>query len=198
MSITEKSYAAIAETLKEFDIRGFTDDLLCELEEEFSHLPPEIMFNKAAALLSAVGEGVIDRNTWTWTPAQNGVYAFDVEVFDEGSMYTFFLRGIAALDPDLNFTNIQEDVSAIDWYAESRAVTFDWKGASYTLEMENMGDWFDPSAANQLNQIVRANGEKRLFFASDGYQECIVFYREPSWVEDFQQKTGLALSDTIS
>lgn len=196
-----KSYAEIAEVLKKFEIGGITEQLISELETSASKMPPEIELNKTAMLLSALGHGDYDYSEGTWAPYYNGVYSFDVEVFDVGKMYTNFLIGISALNKDeLDFKNIQEDTDNIDWEAGTgtRTVTFEWKGKTFCLEAMAMHDWFDPNAASALNEIIIENGNgKRLFFTSDGYQECIIFYRDTDWANSFQKETGLMLSSGL-
>ena len=50
--------------------------------------------------------------------------------------------------------------------------------------------------AEGLNEIIAAEGgSKKLYFASDGYQECIVFYCDKEWADNFEFKTGLKLED---
>ena len=179
MSTEQKSYAEIAEILKEFGIEGITEELTKALEEHYAQLPPDILFDKTAALLTSVGDGKMNYDTFEWTPFKNGVYSFDVEVFRIDTMYTDFLRGVSALGGDeLIFENIQEDSSDVDWEEGTgkRTVSFEWKGNKFVIEAEDMQDWFDVRVADKLNKIIIANGTgKRLFFASDGYQEK---YRE--------------------
>lgn len=149
-------------------------------------------------LLSALGSGTYDHSEGTWQPGTNGVYSFDVEVYDLDHMYTHFLSGVSALDKEeLDFKNIQEDTSGIDWEegTGTRTVTFEWNGKTFCIEAAGMNDWFDMNAANALNQILIENGNgKRLFFTDDGYQECIIFYRDADWADSFRKETGLALS----
>ena len=195
-----QSYAAIAEKLKNFEITGITDELIQNLESNDAQLPPDIEFNKTANLLMAVGAGTFDAATGTWTPAYNGVYCFDIEIYNLTTMYTDFLLGISSLDKEeLNFQNINEDTSQVNWEEGTgkRTVSFEWNGKSYLLEAEMHNDWFDVNVANELTKIVKENSkDKQLFFADDGYQECIIFYRNQEWADNFQKETGLALSPT--
>lgn len=194
-----KAYAEIAETLKKFEIGGITEHLINELEASSAEIPPEIELNKTAMLLSVLGKGAFNYEQNTWTPSENGIYSFDVEVFNIEKMYTDFLLGISALDREaLNFENIQEDTSNVNWEkgTGARTVSFEWRGKSFCLEAEMNHDWFDLTVANNLNKIITENqGDKRLFFTSDGYQECIVFYRSTDWAKAFQKETGLVLSE---
>lgn len=45
-----------------------------------------------------------------------------------------------------------------------------------------------------MNKVLREEGNtKQLFFMSDGYQECIVFYCTQDWADMFTEKTGCKL-----
>lgn len=198
MNMNEKSYAEIGAILKKFEIGGITDALTDGLEESYAQLPAEIIFDKTATLVSAVGGGESNYDTRSWTPSENGVYSFDMEVYFEENMYTNFLLGIAALGAgELDFKNITEDTSGVDWEngTGKRTVSFEWNEHAYTLEARVENDWFDSDVAEQLSKIISSNGNgKQLFFTSDGYQECIVFYRNADWADIFQSETGLSLS----
>lgn len=135
----------------------------------------------------------------TWKPSENGVYAFDVEIFDVENMYTNFLIGVSYLDrEELNFTNIVEDTSLVDWEdgTGSRSVSFDWNGQHFNIDAKVEGDWFDSSVADDLNRIIISQDiGKQLYFTSDGYQEGIVFYCDKEWANDFEKDTGLKLEE---
>ena len=61
-----------------------------------------------------------------------------------------------------------------------------------------MHDWFDCNLANQLNQIiVEQQGEKRLYFGDDGYQNIYVFYRDAEWATAFTKATGMQLVENL-
>ncbi len=194
------SYTESAEKLKNLGITGITDELIQNLQSDYAQLPPDVEFNKTANLLTAVGAGTFDAVTGTWTPASNGVYCFDIEIYNLDTMYTDFLLGVSSLDKEtLNFQNIIEDTSQVNWEEGTgkRTVSFTWNGKSYLLEAEMHNDWFDVNVANELGKIIKENSkDKKLFFADDGYQECIVFYRDKEWADSFQKETGLVLSPT--
>lgn len=172
--------------------------MLETLEQSFEGLPPEVEFNKAAALLTELGQGDHDFENGTWTPSENGVYSFDVEVFNLDKMYTDFLTGISSLNKEeLDFKNIREDTGKVNWEegTGTRTLTFEWRGEQFTLEANVQDDWFDLRVADELNGIIKERCDgKQLFFTSDGYQECIVFYRDKEWAVNFQRETGLELS----
>lgn len=199
MSKQQKTYAEIAETIKNFEINGITTELIQKLETQYSQLPPEIEFNKTAHLLASLGNGTFNYSEGTWTPSTNGVYSFDVEIFNVDTMYTNFLMGVSALNKEeLNFQNIKEDTSDVNWEngTGKRTVSFDWNEKNYILHAKVENDWFDLNVANELNKIIiENNNDKQLFFTSDNYQECIVFYRSKEWASHFQKETGLILSE---
>ena len=194
-----QSYAEIAEKLKKFEITGITDELIKKLETDYAELPPEVEFNKTAHLLVTLGNGNFDYSKATWTPTENGVYSFDVEIYNVDTMYTNFLIGVSSLNKEeLNFQNISEDTSEVNWEKGTgkRTVSFEWKGKRYSLDAEVQGDWFDLNVANELNKIIMENTtDKQLFFANDGFQECIVFYHNKDWANSFEKETGLSLSE---
>ena len=193
----QKTYKELAEIFGKYGIQGTTDQMIDDLEQDYKAMPPEVELNKAAMLLTVLGQGDFDYDNMTWTPYANGVYTFDVEFFNAEKMYTDFLTGVSSLDKEeLDFKNIQEDTSQVNWEKGTgkRTVTFEWKNRQFILEAEVYDDWFDVSVANELNKIIKEYGdEKQLFFTSDGYQEGIVFYRDKKWADGFQMETGLDL-----
>lgn len=197
----QRSYAELAQDLRELGIGGITDELVRSLEEQYAGLPDDVILSKAAMLLSVVGSGTVRTNPFCWVPSNNGVYSFDMEAFDEAHMYTYFLQGVAALgEGELDFTNIDEDLSGMDETTGtgSRSVSFTWQDSRYTMEMPAQQDWFSLVAAQQLSRIIHeAGGEKLLSFVGDGYQSCMVFYRDAKWMQAFQQRTGLPLSTLL-
>ena len=193
----QKTYKELAEVFKKYEIQGTTDQMIDDLEQDYKAMPPEVELNKAATLLTVLGQGDYDYENMTWTPYTNGVYTFDVEFFNVEKMYTDFLTGVSSLNKEeLDFKNIQEDISQVNWEEGTgkRTVSFEWNNRQFTLEAEVYDDWFDVSVANELNKIIKEYGnEKQLFFTSDGYQEGIVFYRDKEWADGFQLETGLGL-----
>ena len=192
-----ETFAEFANVFGKYDIQGATPQITEALEESDSTLPPEVMLNKGAILLSELGRGQYDTEAMSWLPSSNGVYSFDMEIFDLDKMYTNFLVGVSALNPEeLAFENIQEDTSRVNWEKGTgkRTVTFEWQGEQFTLEAEFEHDWFDFRVAEKLNKIIKKHGNgKQLFFTGDGYQECIVFYRDKKWADSFEAETGIKL-----
>ena len=196
------SYESIAAELEELGITGIDENLIAELEaydQEYNYVYSYDFGNKALDMLCWAGMGEYDPNTWTWTPSNAGVYWFDMEVMNLNTMYTDFLTGVRALNPqELNFSNMKEDLSWVDVEAGSgiQKVSFDWNGASYILEATVMYDWFDMNVAADLAELVKAeNTGSYLYFAYDGGQGILVFYGTPQWCNDFERVTGIDLYD---
>ncbi len=166
-----------------------------DLEEE---LPSESM---VLDLLYWAGMGEYNYETFEWTPTRSGVYAFDLEVFDVGNMYTNFLRGVEAVSGgELKFSDVVEDDSHVDpeegtgW----KEITFILDGQLRKLRAEMMYDWFDPAFANALADLTEDDQTgKRLRFLFDGYQVAYVFWCDEAWTREFAQVTGLRLTDSL-
>lgn len=194
-----KSYKEIAAILEKYGISGISDVSIKRFEKNDKLMPVGVIHDKTAMLLTEAGMGITNYDTWEWTPTENGVYCFDAEVFDIEKMYTNFLLGVSAIsEGELDFKNITEDTGGVDWEngTGKRTVSFEWNGCTYRLEATFEHDWFDFNIAAGLNKIIIENGNgKRLYFTGDGYQECIVFYRDSEWVDAFQKETGMVLSE---
>ena len=193
----QKSYKEYAEIFTKYGIKGATLQVVEDLEKHYQDLPEEVILNKPAILLGELGRSDFDMENYRIIPSQNGVYAFDVEVFNIEKMYMDFLLSVKALDQEeLDFQNIQEDTSQVNWEEGTgiQRVTFEWKNHKFTLEGEVNNDWFDLSVANKLNEIIKEHGNgKRLFFTNDGYQQFIVLYGDKEWADSFGKETGLEL-----
>lgn len=196
------SYESIAQELEELGITGIDDALIAELEAydvEYDYVYSYDVGNKALDMLCWAGMGEYDPDTWAWTPSNSGVYWFDMEVMNLNTMYTDFLTGVRALNPqELNFSNMKEDLSWVDIEegTGTQKVSFDWNGASYTLEATVMYDWFDITLAADLVELVKAeNTGSYLYFAYDGGQGLLVFYGTPQWRNAFESVTGIRLFD---
>ena len=200
----DRSFGEIADALESVGITGITDELVEMMEMEWSiyNDNPEEYIDKTLLLLSCVGYGEYDYDTWEWTPSESGVYCFDMEMFNLETAYSDFLRGVsAASGGQLQFNNIIEDLSGVDWDngTGSRSVTFDFGGCTHTIKTEEMNDWFDLTFADKVTDIIMEyHGSGRLWFTSDGYQEIFVFYGDGNWVEKFEQGTGCRLYDKLS
>lgn len=194
------SFREIAAELEELGITGADDVLIADLEDAYDGYDDVHYSYRVIDYLSWVGMGEYDSETWEWTPSTNGVYWFDTEFFNVSNMYTDFLYGVSALESSLDFEAIEElfDEQTLLEGTGDRSVRFTWDGQVYTIEAEMYYDWFDPTVADMLNQIIRDSGTgKQLYFAYDGGQGFLVFYRDSLWALQFQYKTGIRLYTTL-
>lgn len=200
----EMTYAEIAVNLESLGIEGITDEMVNLLQKEWDDSPEEyrMYVDKTANLLTVLGSGTHDPETWEWSPTSTDVYAFDMEFLNVDTMYTEFLQGVASLgEGDLDFTDIEENLDKVDWDngTGSRSVKFMWRGANSYLGAEMMNDWFDFSFADNLNEMIAAQCDgKQLYFGNDGYQMVFVFYCDAEWAESFEAATGMKLSERLS
>lgn len=201
------SYTEIAGVLEGLGITGCSDELISELEAieaEYAdyYSAARTSSDRVLNLLCWIGMGEYDDQTWEWTPCDGGVYWFDAEVFRLDTMYTDFLRGVAAAScGELVFTDIQEDTSQVNWEQGTgkQSVSFCWNGERYTLEADVMNDWFDLEVIADLQEILNTRDDgKQLYFAFDGGQGFLVFYRDRPWAADFQAVTGIHLTTDIT
>ena len=195
------SYQQIASELEPLGIH-IGEETIKELEEfydsyDYGAYGPG--YSKVMVLLCFAGLGSIDEETWEWTPSESRVYWFDMEVWRLDTMYSDFLRGVSALNPEeLDFTNIQEDLSKVDLEDGSgtQSASFDWNGQTYQLNAKVNYDWFDPQAAEDLNRIIQTQTGKSLYFAFDGGQGFLVFYGTSEWAREFKALTGIPLKSS--
>ena len=191
----------IVAMLEDLGITGADPDLLAEVASDMAEYP-ELYYNntyKIIDVLFCMGCGTYDEETWEWTPSDGGVFYFDMECGSIDTMYTDFLRGVSALDPELNFENIQEDISGANYEINKgkQSADFTWNGTSYRITGKVDYDWFDLDAADDLKNIIRdADTGKQLYFASDTDTGLIVFYRDAAWAKKFESATGIELYDS--
>lgn len=155
--------------------------------------------SKIYDLLYWEGCGIYDEETWEWTPSNSGVYWFDSEVMYADAIYTNFLTGVAATNPELCFTNIQEDYSKVDLEAGTGTVifSFDWQGRTYRMEAAYNYDWFDTAILDELCGIIESTGtDKSLYYAFDGGQGFLLYYGEPDSADAFEKLTGIYFTDS--
>lgn len=129
--------------------------------------------------------------------AASEIYSFDVEVSDTMQMYTDFLEGISRIaGGELVITDIEEEISEEELEAGTgtQTVRFCCNGKAYEYAAEYYYDWFDARMLAFMNQVIAEQDTGRsLYVTSDGYQECIVFYRTEEWAEQFRREFGMEL-----
>lgn len=189
------------DVLDTLEITGITEDTIQELEAFQEDYGLTGSYSPFPDLLWYAGCGEYDPQTWEWTPARNGVYTFDMEAWEVSMMYTNFLKGVSAMSGGaLEFTDIVEDDSQVDWESGSgtKTVSFTFRGERYQLEAELIFDWYDVDFLNEISRIVNNSGEeKRLLYLCDG-QMVSVFYRDDAWARQFRKLTGFSLDDQIA
>lgn len=193
-------YDEIAEKLEPLGITGSDEMMYEDLEYYYAEYYTGLdysYFHKSADLLAWVGMGDYDEDSGIWTPSSNGVFSPDYEPWTQETMYTDFLRGIDAMDPDtLEITDITEDTSGLD--------VNDWRGVitlSFTLEgqpqqlrLNSPGPWLDETAMMQIADVINALDEDmQLYFADDEGSGLLIFYRDAAWAEEFTRITGMDL-----
>lgn len=185
--------------LGELGIASISERMIVEFERSWNSVPKETResLDVITMLLAAVGVGHFDAETFEWTPTSDIVYSFDVEVFDIDRMYTLFLQGIQSISGDeFEITQIREEAGGVEYPSgrETQRVQFLCDGKECTYLAQVNYDWFDVGILDYMNEVLADMGNpKRLYFMSDGYQECIIFYCTQFWARRFEKKTGCRL-----
>lgn len=198
-----RSVKEAAAILDELGIAFISGRMIVEFERSWNSVPKEIResLDVITMLLAAVGVGHFDAKTYEWTPTSDMVYSFDVEVSDIDRMYTLFLQGIQSISEDeFEITQIREEGRGVEYPSgrETQTVQFLCDGRPCMYRARVNHDWFDVGILDYMNEVLADTGNpKRLYFMSDGYQECIIFYCTEFWARRFEKKTGCRLySDT--
>ncbi len=195
----QKSVREAAAVLRELGIADISERMIIEFERSWNSVPWEIRdsLDVTTMLLAAVGVGRFNFDTFEWTPTSDMVYSFDVEVFDIDRMYTLFLWGIQSISKgEFEITQIQEDAGEAEDPSGGRTQTvrFLCDGKPCVYHARRNHDWFDMEILNYMNEVLADTGKpQRLYFMSDGYQECIIFYCTEFWAKRFEKKTGCRL-----
>lgn len=188
------TYAEIATELEKLGITCEDETFL----EEMDQYTDDLEYDKVLGLLCYLGFGEYDEKTWEWTPSECGVYWFDAEVLNVDTMYSDFLLGVSALgDGELDFTNVLEDYSAVDWEHGTGTVniSFDWQGCTYSMNAQMMNDWFDVSVMETMCDIIGRKSDKNLYYAYDGGQGYLLFFGDSQWAKEFERVTGINIDN---
>lgn len=198
------------------DVRGFIHDSLKKLEilgidavnaestliKTILSMPADMLGDMEekeilGLILDNLGMGVRDEETGALFCVSGQIYTFDMEVSDIERMYTDFLEGLSKLvKDDFTFTDIEEDVSNVDFASGTGVQTIRFrcnhKACQYDAKAEY--DWFDTGMLAYANQVIRECGTgKCLYVTSDGWQNCILFYQTGEWARHFQELFGVVL-----
>ena len=152
---------------------------------------------KIIDLLYWEGIGIYDSENGEWTPSDSGIFWFDIEVWDASAIYSNFFRGLNALHPEVNFTNVQEDYSRVDMETGIGTVglSFDLNGKHYEMDARYYYDWFDQNILFEILSILRTDeNPENLYYVKDG-QAVFLYYGSTKEVKQLERKTGLDFSD---
>ena len=194
-----RSVREAAAILDELGIASISERMILEFERSWNSVPQEIRdsLDVVTMLLAAVGVGTYDTGTCEWTPTSDRVYSFDVEVSDIDRMYTLFLQGIQSINEDeFEITQIREEAGRLEYPSgrETRRVRFLCDGRECIYRAQMNYHCVHAGIFDYMNEVLaEAGNPKRLYFMSDGYQECIVFYCTEFWARRFERKTGCRL-----
>lgn len=159
-------------------------------------------------VLIVLGLGRYDDNAYEWTPVSHAVYAFDGEVFDLGNMYTDFLRGIQMIVPDVEITEVREDLSGMTEDMDfstgipsngRRAFSFRCNGTPYALELDSYGDWFNAEAISFMEEVLRKEncpGRLAVLNAMD-IQGVVLFYADEETIANVMDLLGVQEGEAI-
>lgn len=124
---------------------------------------------------------------------------FDFEGMDTRMDYIGILEGMEALAAGScidNVSNIQEDMSEVDWESGTGKITisFEWQGCEYICQMDVENDWIDEEILGVFNSLLKQNNaEERFYITGDNGQGALVFFGTADWAVEFEKATGLDL-----
>ncbi len=197
--MNEKSFQELVELLNKLGIDDISEHQITALEEMWHQTPEVIMsqgsLNKLTLLLSYVGKGHYDFKNALWTPTSKYIFSFDMKADDIENMYQRLFQGIASISQDeLQFKKISE-MSNSEIGIGNQVISFNLNGRHHEFEARINFDWYDVNIISFLNKLAKEDAHtKHLFFLTDGYQTCIVFYNDDLWAERFEEVTQLVLS----
>lgn len=179
--------AVIAENALVKSILSMPADMLEDMEEK------EIL----GLLLDNLAIGIRDEETDTLFCMSEQIYSFDMEGSEMEQMYTCFIEEISGiLKEDFSFTDIEEDISRVDFESGTgiQTIRFQCNGKICRYDANVEYDWFDTGMITYMNQVIKeGNTGKYLYVTSDGWQNCILFYQTEEWAQHFQELLGLTL-----
>lgn len=147
-------------------------------------------------LLLGLGLGDYDYDTDQWTPRSSQVYAFDAEIFNVEKMYTLFLQGVQTIVPDIQITDVREDLSgmtdemtfdqdfAVPPNNGKRSVSFNCNGHPYSIELDSYGDWFNNAMFDFMDHVLeKENCPFKLYEFPAQMQFVIMIYCSENQME---------------
>lgn len=188
------------EILRSLGIDNLEPDTGQEYKEWMEENPGSRVYTEGFpyySILSDVGAGEYDDDTYEWSPTSGKVYWFDFEGWDISQDYIDIMKGFQAIGgDDFILTDMKEDMSQADWEngTGTVAVLFSMDGQSYRFQAKMENDWMDGDFIGFFNRALEECGkEKRLYCMGDNGQGAIVFYNTGEWAGEFEAKTGIKL-----
>lgn len=191
------STSEMAAELETFGISGLSPENLVSLDESWTYLS----HTKLESLLYRMGLGDRNFENGDFAPAETGVFfSYYWSSYPE-TMYTDFLRGVAAMSQgQIVIDGIREDWSNADWASYDGYVTVDFilNGEEKHFDAVFYEDWYDEQTFNTLNTMVQDATGKQLYFADFDDIGCFIFLGDKAWAESFAKRTGLEISADIN
>lgn len=169
-------YDALSRQLEQLGIHVGED----ELKQLFDEGQMDYDQTGISGVLVGLGLGHYDYNTGVWSPTSNQIYAFDIEVFDEENMYSYFLQGVQSIIPDITITDIREDLSGLNEYHDgNRSVSFVCNGHSYSFTLTGMHDWFDFEMLDHMKRVIDAEKCPYKLYCFETNWNCFILFYGP-------------------
>lgn len=149
--------------------------------------------SKIYDLLYWESAGFYDEETWKWTPSQSGVYYCEIEVWNEGAMYSDFFTGLTSMNSELDFSEVTEDYSAADLEKGTGKVTvsFNYGSTTYVLDADYDYDWFDTDILDEVGAVLATDeNQKDLYVYYDG-EGCMLYYGTAEQAASLSTMSGL-------
>lgn len=201
------SYQEMANELSAIGIT-ISDQTIAELEEYDREYAQEYgdyyqinySASKVSDLLYWEGCGVYDENTGEWKPSRSGIYWFDMEAENVDTIYSDFLKGIAAMDDSLSFSAVFEDYSKVNFEKGSGTISFsfNYEGETHHFTATFIDDWFDMNMLYEIGTVLAADlNYEDLWYAFDDGQGIILYYGTQEQANRLSKLTGLDFYDCV-
>ena len=140
---------------------------------------------QASELLTFLGMGRFDDETFRCEPISDQVYAFDDEVMWVDTMYEDFLTGVSGIIPDIQIAGIQEYLTEMTRDGGGRrTVFFTCDGQVFHYTLTSWSDWLNLDIVARLNDTLAELGyEGRLHIVSMEDQIVTLIYGTDDWAE---------------
>jgi len=168
---------------------GFTlDDATLNKAAEYVKSLADIQTMDTVSLLYLLGLG-IEHQDGEWEPISHDILILDAEVTFVDLMYTNILKGINAIVPCIEITDIREDLSKMTdemvqdkenpWMMTdgTRSVSFLCNGHPYSIELTSYGDWVNEAFFTFMDKVLeKENCPDKLYQITVLYQYVAMVY----------------------